>query len=282
MVKVNSLVSLLALGSSALAFEQNAERGLTTTLGPKSTNHVPTTWHSKTKTVTVTEKLTVTPHPTVTPTKTTTKTIVSTIQTSVLEPTSTDVVSTTVLSKSTCASLSNEIHAVNLENANICKGTHYATVTNVVTETDITSVTTTITTTPTTTIDAPADFTPITQNQDYVAKVKARSAKHVLERGNTPVSPKQGLHPQAVTCNKLIEPVVYKRVTITAKPQTITAPPKTKTITTHVTTTHTNTLWPAEVTSTVTFGKYTTVTSTIESTTTNYIYASSKIHIASV
>lgn len=106
MVKVNSVVSLLALGSSAIAFERNAQRGLveefvscTTVLGPKSTNHVPTNWHSKTKTLTYTERVTVTPHPTVTPTKTKTKTITDTIETVTTEATSTDVASTTITSK---------------------------------------------------------------------------------------------------------------------------------------------------------------------------------------
>lgn len=166
------------------------------------------------------------------------------------------------------------------------KGTRYATATNVVTQTVITTVDTTIVTTPTTTIPAPADFTPVSQNQDYVAKVKARSAKNLLERGKEVVQyskdPKGGhsfyppLHPQSVTCNKLVEPVVYKRVTVTAKPFTVTAIPKTKTLSTTITKTHTNTVWPAEITSTITFGTAITVTSTIDSTTTNYITASSK------
>lgn len=106
MVKVNSVVSLLALGAGALAFERNAQRGLvdefvtcTTVLGPKSTNHVPTNWHAKTKTLTYTEKVTVTPHPTITPTKTATKTFTKTVSTVVSEPTSTDVLSTTITSK---------------------------------------------------------------------------------------------------------------------------------------------------------------------------------------
>ncbi|KAL7903040.1 hypothetical protein HDV63DRAFT_412172 [Trichoderma sp. SZMC 28014] len=267
MVKVNSVVSLLALGSGALAFERNAQRGLveefitcTTELGPKSTNHVPTNWHYKTKTLTYTEKVTVTPHPVVTPTKTATKTFTHTVSTVLSEPTPTDVLSTTLTR------------------------TKYATATNVVTQTDITTVDTTITTTPTTTIPAPADFTPVSQNQDYVAKVKARSAKNLLERGKEVVqckkNPKGGhsfyppLYPQSVTCNKLVEPVVYKRVTVTAKPSTITAVPTTKTLSTTVTTTHTNTVWPADITSTITFGTSVTVTSTIDSTTTNYITAS--------
>ncbi|KAM0482405.1 hypothetical protein ACHAPX_002922 [Trichoderma viride] len=267
MVKVNSVVSLLALGSGALAFERNAQRGLvdefvtcTTVLGPKSTNHVPTNWHSTTKTLTYTEKVTVTPHPTVTPTKTATKTFTKTASTVLSEPTSTDVLSTTLTR------------------------TRYATATNVVTQTVITTVDTTIVTTPTTTIPAPADFTPVSQNQDYVAKVKARSAKNLLERGKEVVQyskdPKGGhsfyppLHPQSVTCNKLVEPVVYKRVTVTAKPFTVTAIPKTKTLSTTITKTHTNTVWPAEITSTITFGTAITVTSTIDSTTTNYITAS--------
>lgn len=106
MVKVNSVVSLLALGSSALAFERNAQRGLveefitcTTELGPKSTHQVPTNWHYKTKTLTYTERVTVTPHPTITPTKTKTKTVTNTIETVKTEPTSTDVASTTITSK---------------------------------------------------------------------------------------------------------------------------------------------------------------------------------------
>lgn len=166
------------------------------------------------------------------------------------------------------------------------KGTKYATATNVVTQTDITSIQTTITTTPTTTIPAPADFTPVSQNQDYVAKVKARSAKNLLERSKDVVqckkNPKGGhafyppLFPQSVTCNKLVEPVVYKRVTVTAKPCTVTAVPTTKTVSTTVTKTHTDTVWPCDITSTITFGTSVTVTSTIDSTTTNYITAASK------
>lgn len=178
------------------------------------------------------------------------------------------------------------IYMVRFGNVNTWKGTSYATTTNVVTETDTSSVDTTVTTTPTTTVPAPADFTPVTQDQDYAAKVKARSAKNLLERGKEVVQCKKDphgghsfyppLYPQSVTCNKLIEPVVYKRVTYTAKPCTKTAPPKTKTVTTMVKKTHTNTVWPCDVTSTLTFATSTVVTTAVESTATTTVTSTSK------
>ncbi|PTB46099.1 hypothetical protein M441DRAFT_63399 [Trichoderma asperellum CBS 433.97] len=264
MVKVNSIVSLLALGSSALAIERQPRPDLveefitcTTELAPKSNHHVPTYWHSKTRTLTYTERVTITPHPIITPTKTKTKTVTNIIETTTTEPPYTDVATTTITS------------------------TSYATTTNVVTQTDTSTISTTITTTPTTTIPAPADFTPISQEQGFVAKAKVRSAKNVLERSKEVLQCKKDphgghsfyppLYPQFVTCNKLIEPVFIKRVTYTAKACTKTAPPKTKTVTTTVKKTHTDTIWPCEVTSTATSSTSTVVTSTVDSTITTTV-----------
>lgn len=106
MVKVNSIVSLLALGSSALAIERQPHPDLveefitcTTELAPKSNHHVPTYWHSKTRSLTYTERVTITPHPIVTPTKTKTKTVTNIIETTTTEPPYTDVATTTITSK---------------------------------------------------------------------------------------------------------------------------------------------------------------------------------------
>ncbi|KAL6909159.1 hypothetical protein GGI43DRAFT_379967 [Trichoderma evansii] len=261
MVKANSIVSLLALGSSALAFQRQPNRQIveefiscTTELGPKTTHHVPTNWHYKTRTLTYTERVTITPHSVVTPTKTKTKTVTNIVETAITEPPYTDVATTVITS------------------------TSYVTTTNVVSLTGTTTIDSTTTTTPTTTIPAPTDFTPITHDQDYVAKVKARSAKNLLERGQEGIQCKKGPHgghsfyppmyPQSVTCNKLIEPIVIKRVTYTAKACTQTAPPKTKTVTATVEKTHTDTIWPCNVTSTVTSSTLTVVTSSVDSTVT--------------
>ncbi|PNP54025.1 hypothetical protein THARTR1_05232 [Trichoderma harzianum] len=261
MVKINSVVSLLALSSNAFAFGHRPNRHpipveefvtCTTELGRQVNRHVPTHWNYKTRTVTYTERFTTTPHPTVTPTKTKTKTVTSFVRTVTTEPAVTDIATIT------------------------STGTAYFTTTNVVTETDIETDTTTVTTTPTTTIPAPADFTPISQEPGFVPKIKGRSANSLLERGNT-LQCKGGrggpsfyppLHPQSVTCTKIIEPIVIKRVTVTAKACTRTARPVTKTATSTVLKTFTHTEWPCEVTSTVTATATTTITSAVDSTTT--------------
>ncbi|UKZ77071.1 hypothetical protein TrVFT333_004789 [Trichoderma virens FT-333] len=263
MVKVNSVVSLLALSSNAFAFGQPnrqphrlpiVEEFVTcsTKLGPQANRHVETHWNYKTRTVTYTERFTTTPHPTVTPTKTKTKTVTTVIKTVTTEPAYTDVATVTSTS------------------------TSFFTTTNIVTETDTETNTVTTTTTPTTTIAAPAGFTPISQEPGFVPKIKGRSANSLIERGNTlQCRPGKGgpsfyppLHPQSVTCTKVIEPIVIKRVTYTAKACTITARPKTKTVTTTVSQTHTETEWPCDVTSTVTVPATTVITSSTDSTTT--------------
>lgn len=180
---------------------------------------------------------------------------------------------------------------VKFRSANIWKGTSYVTTTNVVSLTDTSTIDSTTTTTSTSTIPAPTNFTPITQDQDYRAKVKARSAKNILERGKEIIQCKKNPHgghtfyppmyPQSVTCNKLIEPVVIKRVTYTAKACTKTAPPKTKTVTTTVKKTHTDTIWPCEVTSTVTSSTSTVVTTGVDSTVTATVTSTSKTRDAS-
>ncbi|KAL6833681.1 hypothetical protein J3E69DRAFT_376724 [Trichoderma sp. SZMC 28015] len=261
MVKINSVVSLLALSSNAFAFGQPNRHPIpvveefvtcTTELGRQVNRHVPTHWNYKTKTVTWTEKFTTTPHPTVTPTKTKTKTVTSFVRTVTTEPAETDIATIT------------------------STGTAYFTTTNTVTETDTETDTTTVTTTPTTTIAAPADFTPISQEAGFVPRIKGRSANSLLERGNT-LQCKGGrggpsfyppLHPQSVSCTKIIEPIVIKRVTVTAKACTRTARPVTKTATSTVLKTFTHTEWPCEVTSTVTATATTTITSSVDSTTT--------------
>ncbi|RFU75752.1 hypothetical protein TARUN_6511 [Trichoderma arundinaceum] len=257
MVKINSVVSLLALSSNAFAFGHQPGRlpvkeyvTCSTKLGPNVNRHVPTHWNYKTKTVTYTEKYTTTPHPTVTPTKTKTKSVTSIIETVITEPVITDVATTTITS------------------------TSYFTTTNIVTQTDTVTSETTTTTTPTTTIPAPADFTPISQEPGYVARLKGRS---LLDRGKQSLQCKNGhggpsfyppLHPQSVTCTKVIEPIVIKRVTYTAKACTRTARPKTKTVTTTIKQTHTETVWPCDVTSTVTSSASTVITTATDSTTT--------------
>ncbi|KAM0252547.1 hypothetical protein ACHAQJ_007679 [Trichoderma viride] len=260
MVKVNSVVSLLALSSNALAFGRQPNRQpyeeyvtCTTELGPKVNHHVPTHWNYKTRTVTFTERFTTTPHPTITPTKTKTKSVTDVVRTVTTEAASTDIATTTITS------------------------TSYFTTTNIVTETDTSTVDTTTTTTPTTTIAAPADFTPISQESGYVAKIKGRSVNSLLERGTESLQCKKGpggptfwppLHPQSITCTKVIEPIVIKRITYTAKACTRTARPKTTTVTTTIKQTHTDTVWPCDVTSTVTASTSTVITSAIDSTTT--------------
>ncbi|KAL7943567.1 hypothetical protein V8C42DRAFT_347008 [Trichoderma barbatum] len=263
MVKINSVVSLLALSSNAFAFRQPDYHQpnhhpvkefvtCSTKLGPGVNHHVQTHWNYKTRTVTYTEKFTTTPHPTVTPTKTKTKTITSIVNTVITEPTVTDVATITSTS------------------------TSYFTTTNIVSEIDTETVTSTTTTTSTTTIPAPADFTPITQEPGFVPKIKGRTASSLFERGNSlQCKPGKGgpvfyppMHPQSVTCTKIIEPIVIKRVTYTAKACTRTARPKTKTVTTTVKQTHTKTVWPCDITSTVTASATTVITSSTDSTTT--------------
>ncbi|KAL7934938.1 hypothetical protein V8C35DRAFT_300237 [Trichoderma chlorosporum] len=261
MVKVNSVVPLLALSSNAFAFGQPDHRqpyiveefvNCFTRLGPQVNHRVETHWNYETRTVTWTEKFTTTPHPTVTPTKTKTSTVTTVIKTVTTEPAVTDVATITSTS------------------------TSYFTTTNIVTETDTETDTTTTTTTPTTTIAAPAGFTPITEEPGFVPKIKGRSANSLLERGNS-LQCKGGkggpsffppMHPQSVTCTKIIEPVVVKRVTYTAKACTVTARPKTTTVTTTVQKTHTETDWPCDVTSTVTASATTIITTSVDSTTT--------------
>ncbi|KAL7911356.1 hypothetical protein GGI35DRAFT_478713 [Trichoderma velutinum] len=262
MVKINSVVSLLALSSNAFAFGHQPNRHhlpaeeefvtCSTRLGPQVNHHVQTHWNYKTRTVTYTERFTTTPHPTVTPTKTKTKTVTSFVRTVTTEPAVTDVATITIT------------------------GTAYSTTTNVVTETDTETDTSTVTTTPTTTIAAPADFTPISQEPGFVPKIKGRSANNLLERGNT-LQCKGGkggpsfyppMHPQSVTCTKVVERIAIKRVTVTAKACTRTARPVTKTATSTVLKTFTHTEWPCEVTSTVTAATTTTITSSVDSTTT--------------
>ncbi|PTB66228.1 hypothetical protein BBK36DRAFT_1168848 [Trichoderma citrinoviride] len=263
MVKINSVVSLLALGSGALAFGHQPNRypveeyvTCSTKLGPQVNRHVQTHWNYKTRTVTFTERYTTTPHPTVTPTKTKTKTITSVVHTVTTEPTVTDVatITSTIMS--------------------------YSTTTNIVTEIDTETDTTTVTTTPTTTIPAPADFTPIAQEPGFVPRIKGRSAaaaaNSLLERGNS-LQCKGGpggpvfwppMHPQSVTCTKFIEPIVVKRVTYTARACTRTARPKTKTVTTTLKQTQTETVFPADVTSTVMTSTTSIVVTATDSTTT--------------
>ncbi|KAL7791493.1 hypothetical protein V8C37DRAFT_402807 [Trichoderma ceciliae] len=260
MVKVNSVVSLLALSSNAFAFghqpgRQHVEEYVTcsTKLGPNVNHHIQTHWNYKTKTVTYTEKFTTTPHTTVTPTKTKTKSVTDIVKTVNTEPIITDVATTTVTS------------------------TSYFTTINIVTETDTATTDTTTTTTPTTTISAPADFTPISKEPGYVARLKGRSVNSLLGRGKGSLECKKGpdgpafwppLHPQLVICTKIVEPIVIKRVTYTAKACTRTARPKTKTVTTTIKQTHTKTVWPCDVTSTVTASTSIVITSSTDSTTT--------------
>ncbi|KAH6606917.1 hypothetical protein Trco_006070 [Trichoderma cornu-damae] len=260
MVKVRSVVSLLALSSNALAFGHQPGRQpvkeyvtCSTKLGPNLNLNVPTYWSYKTKTVTYTERLTTTPHPTVTPTKTETKSVTETVETVITEPVVTDVATTTVT------------------------GTSFSTTTNIVTEIVTFTTETTTTTTPTTTIPAPADFTPITEEPGYVARLKGRSVDSLLERGKETLQCKNGpggpalwppMHPQSVACTKVIEPIVIKRVTYTAKACTRTARPTTKTVTTTIKQTRTETVWPGDVTSTVTASTSTVITSSTDSTTT--------------
>ncbi|KAL6867050.1 hypothetical protein J3F83DRAFT_715320 [Trichoderma novae-zelandiae] len=262
MVKINSAVSLLALGSGACAFgfghqpnRYPVEEYVTcsTRLGPQVNHRVQTHWDYRTRTVTFTEKFTTTPHPTVTPTQTKTKTITSVVHTVTTEPTSTDVATITSTS------------------------TSYTTTTNIVTETDTETDTATSTTTPTTTIPAPADFTPISQEPGFVPRIKGRAANSLLERSRDTLQCKGGpqgptfwppLHPQSVSCTKFIEPIVVKRVTYTATPHTRTARPKTKTVTTTLQQTQTDTVYPCDVTSTVTASATTVVTTATDSTTT--------------
>ncbi|KAH0490715.1 hypothetical protein TgHK011_002172 [Trichoderma gracile] len=268
MVKINAAVSLLALGSGAMAFGYGhqphrypVEEFVTcsTKLGPQLNRHVQTHWNYKTRTVTFTEKYTTTPHPTVTPTKTKTKTITSVVHTTTTEPTSTDIATITSTS------------------------TSYTTTTNIVTETDTETDTTTVTTTPTTTIAAPADFTPIAQEPGFVPRIKGRSAdassstNGLFERSKDTLQCKGGphgpvfwppLHPQSVSCTKFVERIVVKRVTYTARPHTRTARPKTKTVTTTLKQTQTETVYPCDITSTVTATTTAVVTSATDSTTT--------------
>lgn len=108
MVKINSVVSLLALSSNAFAFGQPNRHPIpiveefvtcTTELGRQVNRHVPTHWNYKTRTVTWTEKFTTTPHPTVTPTKTKTKTVTSFVRTVTTEPAETDIATITSTGK---------------------------------------------------------------------------------------------------------------------------------------------------------------------------------------
>ncbi|TFA98235.1 hypothetical protein CCMA1212_010032 [Trichoderma ghanense] len=265
MVKLNSAVSLLALGSGALAFGYGHQPNrypveefvtCSTKLGPQVNHHVQTHWNYKTRTITFTEKYTTTPHPTVTPTKTKTKTVTSVVHTTTTEPTSTDVATITSTS------------------------TSYTTTTNIVTEIDTETDTATSTTTPTTTIPAPADFTPISQEPGFVPRIKGRSANsNLFERSKDTLQCKGGhggpptfwppMHAQSVSCTKFVEPVVVKRITYTARPHTRTARPKTKTVTTTLKQTQTETVYPCDVTSTVTASTTTVITSATESTTTS-------------
>ncbi|KAL7819459.1 hypothetical protein V8C44DRAFT_318181 [Trichoderma aethiopicum] len=265
MVKINSAVSLLALGSGALAFGYNPPHNrypveefvtCSTRLGPQLNRHVQTHWNYKTRTVTFTEKYTTTPHPTVTPTKTKTKTVTSVVHATTTAPTVTDVATITSTS------------------------TSFTTTTNIITETDTQTDTVTSTTTPTTTIAAPADFTPIAQEPGFVPRIKGRSAaagNSLIERSKDTLQCKGGphgptfwppLHPQSVSCTKFVEPIVVKRVTYTARPHTRTARPKTKTVTTTLKQTQTETVYPCDITSTVTASTTTVVTSATDSTTT--------------
>jgi hypothetical protein len=105
MVKVTSIVSLLALSSNALASGRQPNRQpyeeyvtCSTKMGPSVNRHIPTYWNYKTRTVTFTERFTTTPHPTVTPTITKTKSVTDVVSTVTTEPPSTDIATTTTTS----------------------------------------------------------------------------------------------------------------------------------------------------------------------------------------
>ena len=214
-----SLIIALALGGSALS-----ESLCYTRLGRKSVQNVPTTTYTLTVPVTVTTKSTSTP----------------------------------AVTQTTTQGVTSKIFRHMPFHADILVSTTKV-VTVTATSTSTTVTTTQTTSTSTTTVPTPAGFTPVSQENGYVPKIKGRdvyapqaqqrvSGNSVAKSPNSPIfNPK--LYPNAVYCVKILKPVTTKTVTLTAsQTQTSTVTKTTSTTTTLRSTTTTTKVVPKTVT----------------------------------
>ncbi|KAF7550947.1 hypothetical protein G7Z17_g5363 [Cylindrodendrum hubeiense] len=163
--------------------------------------------------------------------------------------------------------------------------------TNLASATEYTTTTLYTTSTSTTTVAAPADFTPITYNPDYVAKREVSSrlnprkssknnngaVKISYEKGKyNPVTyPRQ--YPQRVNCIRKVIKTATKTITTRVPGHTITLAPKTKTKSTTITQFTTETQYLPDVSETVTETTSINITSTEDVVTTTTLTATSTI-----
>lgn len=131
------------------------------------------------------------------------------------------------------------------------------------TEFEYSTVTTDTTTTSTNTIAAPAGFTPISKNPDYVAKRaapgrlqgrKSSKGEVVVEcgKGDSKPTAYPPQYPQAVNCIRKIIKTTTKTITTKVPGRTITLAPHTKTKSTTITQTAVRTKYPPDVSETIT------------------------------
>ncbi|KAG8527153.1 uncharacterized protein KY384_008583 [Bacidia gigantensis] len=256
-----------------------AQQLCATKMGTSSVKSVPTQTYALTLTLTKQVKVTSTPVTTVTPAAVTTTGLTTAFTTvTITGPTSTDTTTTTLTSKRS------RIHLCLSTLTASLLDTDTSTITSTTTQTATQTNTITTTTSGTSTISAPAGFTAIKSDPDYVPKIKARDVLGLAARAAAPqqivvklangkpvVSPQ--LFPTAVICGRLVETVTTKTATVTAtSTSTVNAATPTSTVTSTTTSTSTSTIIPDRVTATATATTSTTVTTstgtTVQTTTT--------------
>ncbi|KAL6874704.1 hypothetical protein J3F83DRAFT_728420 [Trichoderma novae-zelandiae] len=252
-----TVLVLLALGGDAFAHHPLAKTELicTTEYGRSSIRHVQTYTSTHTKPCTYTELITRTPLVTVRlPPKTRT-----------IQKTKTVVVRST-------ASAVTDAATTTTTNTIVESVTNTITLTS--TSTDVSSTTVTATYT----MPTPDGFIPVLAEPGYVSRHKRAEyldlQKKSENKGEQCIGGAGGrpifyppLHVESVKCLELVEQIVVKTIIKTARPATRTLGPFTSTTVVPITTTSTSTVYPADITSTVTATTSTTITSTTDVTT---------------